>query len=82
MPARQWKAKLAVVDLGSFECCVLVVTIETILRHVSDWVARYVTINAGARRRALTHLGVLVTSDTGLVRMLSIQCYLREVDVL
>ena len=82
MFARKRKPEFAVVDLCPLEPSVLVVTIETILRPVTDWVVRNVTVDARARHRAFAHLGVLVTINAGLSGMLSIQRQLRVLGML
>ena len=79
MFARERKAEFAVVDFRPLEPSVLVVTLETILRPVTDWVVRHVTIDARAWHQAFAHLGVLMTINAGLSGMLSIQ---RQLGVL
>jgi len=74
MFACEREPELAVVDFRALEPGVLVVTIETILRPVTDRVVRHVTIDACAWHRAFAHLGVLMTFNAGVSGMLSIQC--------
>jgi hypothetical protein len=79
MFAHEREAEFAVIDLRPLEPRVLVVTIETILRPVTDRVVRHVTIDARAWHQAFAHLGVLMTINAGLSGMLSIQ---RQLGVL
>jgi hypothetical protein len=80
--AREREAEFAVVNFRPLEPSVLVVTIETVLSPVTDWVVRHVAINARAWHEALAHLGVLVTFNAGMGRMLSIQRQLGVLGVL
>jgi hypothetical protein len=79
MLAGEREAEFAVIDFRPLEPSVLVVTIETILRPVTDRVVRHVTIDARAWHLAFAHLGVFMTINAGLSGVLSIQ---RQLGVL
>ncbi len=73
MLPRECEPEPSVVELGTLERRVLIVTLEAVLRFVTDRMVRCVAIDARALHCPLAHLCILVTLDAGLIGVLAFE---------
>lgn len=78
----EWEAKLIVLNLRALERRRLSMAFDAVLHARRDRVARYMAIDARARRIASRHFRALMTLHAGLFGVLALELYLRILGML